>query len=67
MKILLLGANGFIGSHLLTLLEASSLHVRIVTRKHDRTYNPRFDIFHGDLTDIDFPYARHIELRRRDP
>ncbi|MFI7838709.1 NAD-dependent epimerase/dehydratase family protein [Pseudomonas asiatica] len=50
MKILVLGANGFIGTRLLKVLAEQQYSVRILTRQSGRLANDRIEVFVGDLT-----------------
>ena len=51
MKILILGANGFIGARLLARLLGDGYQIRILTRKRGSTYPQGVDVFVGDLLD----------------
>ena len=50
MKILILGANGFIGAPLLKEVLAQGHKVRVLTRREGRAYPGDVEVFKGDLT-----------------
>lgn len=50
-KVLVLGANGFIGSRLVTQLVAAGHDVRILTRREGVAQRPQVSVFQGDLMD----------------
>lgn len=56
MKVLLLGANGFIGSKLLALLLDKHIDVKILTRRNSGKTLPLVEVVVGDLTDPDFSF-----------
>lgn len=52
LKILITGATGFIGRHVLPLLDDSKFQVRIITRSESPQFNGMIqapEIFHGDI------------------
>lgn len=51
MKVLVLGANGFIGARLVDRLIETGHEVKILTRSQGKTKNPNAEIFIGDLKD----------------
>jgi nucleoside-diphosphate-sugar epimerase len=51
LKILVLGANGFIGSRLVRLLKEQALSIRVLTRKPALFDATQLEVFAGDLTD----------------
>ncbi|MFX0196120.1 MAG: NAD-dependent epimerase/dehydratase family protein [Candidatus Hodarchaeota archaeon] len=54
-RILVTGATGFLGSHLVDKLLEKKFQVRVLARKIERglTENPKLDIVYGDIRDID--------------
>lgn len=54
MKILITGATGFIGQHLLEELKSDEVSIRIISRKQSHSLwcaNKNFETFTGDLSD----------------
>ncbi|WP_414154091.1 NAD-dependent epimerase/dehydratase family protein [Pseudomonas sp. BNK-43-a] len=51
MKILILGANGFIGAPLLKRVLSEGHEARVLTRKETGSYPAGVEVFHGDLLD----------------
>lgn len=50
MKVLVLGANGFIGTRLVKALMGQAHSIRILTRKAEKARDERLEVFIGDLT-----------------
>ncbi|MGE8178735.1 NAD-dependent epimerase/dehydratase family protein [Pseudomonas fluorescens] len=56
MKVLVLGANGFIGSKLVDRLVESGYEVKILTRTQGKVPNANIESFVGDLRDPDLDF-----------
>jgi nucleoside-diphosphate-sugar epimerase len=53
MKVLVLGASGFIGRNLVTKLLSKGYQVRVLTRSHKKKFPKEVEVVFGDLTNSD--------------
>ncbi|MDP9688951.1 UNVERIFIED_ORG: nucleoside-diphosphate-sugar epimerase [Pseudomonas mohnii] len=61
MKVLVLGANGFIGSRLVDRLIKDGHQVRILTRTQGKVTNENTETFVGDLKDQDLDFVALLD------